>query len=52
MPRRGMGGATRIYFASDIHGSDVAWRKFVNAAAFYGAEVIDSAAWFARLGGA
>jgi Icc-related predicted phosphoesterase len=37
---RGMRGATRIYFASDIHGSDVAWRKFVNAAKFYEAHVL------------
>lgn len=25
----------RLYYASDIHGSDVLWRKFLNAAAFY-----------------
>lgn len=31
-------GTTRIYFATDIHGSDVCFRKFVNAAAFYGAQ--------------
>ncbi|HXJ64574.1 MAG TPA: metallophosphoesterase [Actinomycetota bacterium] len=37
---RGMRGATRVYFASDIHGSEVAWRKFVNAAAFYDAHVL------------
>src|SRR5437764_9136777 len=35
-----MRGATRVYFASDVHGSDVAWRKFVNAAAFYDAHVL------------
>ena len=35
-----MRGATRVYFASDVHGSDVAWRKFVNAAGFYGADVL------------
>jgi uncharacterized protein len=29
-----------IYYASDIHGSDVCWRKFLNAAAFYGADVL------------
>lgn len=25
----------RLYYASDIHGSDLLWRKFLNAAAFY-----------------
>jgi len=29
-----------IYFASDIHGSDVCWRKFLNAARFYGADIL------------
>jgi len=29
-----------VYYASDIHGSDRLWRKFVNAGAFYGADVI------------
>ena len=29
---------TRIFFASDIHGSDVTFRKFVNAARFYQAD--------------
>lgn len=29
-----------IYFASDIHGSDVCWRKFLNAARFYGADTL------------
>src|SRR5439155_5491202 len=31
---------TRIFFASDIHGSDVTFRKFVNAARFYGADAL------------
>jgi uncharacterized protein len=31
---------TTLYFASDIHGSDVCWRKFLNAARFYGADVL------------
>jgi Icc-related predicted phosphoesterase len=26
-----------IYYASDVHGSDVCWRKFLGAARFYGA---------------
>ena len=25
----------RLYYASDVHGSDVCWRKFLNAAQFY-----------------
>jgi Icc-related predicted phosphoesterase len=29
---------TRLFFAADLHGSTPAWRKFVNAATFYGAE--------------
>ena len=31
--------ALRLYYASDIHGSEVLWRKFLNAAAGYGAQV-------------
>lgn len=30
----------RLYYASDIHGSDVLWRKFLNAAAAYKASVL------------
>ena len=30
----------RLYYASDIHGSDVLWRKFLNAAAFYEVEIL------------
>lgn len=30
---------TRIYFTSDIHGSEVCWKKFLNAAKFYKADV-------------
>jgi uncharacterized protein len=29
-----------LYYASDVHGSDVLWRKFVNAAKFYEAQVL------------
>ncbi len=29
-----------LYYASDIHGSDVCWRKFLNAAKFYGADLL------------
>jgi Icc-related predicted phosphoesterase len=31
---------TRLYYASDIHGSEQLWRKFLNAPSFYGAEVL------------
>jgi uncharacterized protein len=30
----------RIYFATDIHGSEVCWRKFLNAGKFYNADVL------------
>src|SRR6266571_7748998 len=30
----------KAFYASDIHGSDLLWRKFINAAAFYDAEVL------------
>src|SRR2546426_5514211 len=30
----------RLYYASDIHGSDVLWRKFLNAASFYEVETL------------
>src|SRR5579884_1718123 len=30
----------RIYYAGDIHGSEKCWRKFLNAAAFYEADVL------------
>lgn len=30
----------KSFYASDIHGSDMLWRKFVNAAAFYGVEAL------------
>lgn len=31
---------TTIFFATDIHGSDICWSKFINAGKFYGAEVL------------
>ena len=31
---------TRVFFASDVHGSERTWRKFLNAAKFYGADVL------------
>ena len=30
----------RIFFATDIHGSEICWKKFLNAGKFYGAEVL------------
>lgn len=31
---------TRIYFATDVHGSEICWKKFINAGKFYEAQVI------------
>ncbi len=31
---------TTILFATDVHGSDICWKKFINGARFYGADVI------------
>lgn len=33
-------GVTRLFFATDVHGSDVCWRKFINSAEFYDADVL------------
>jgi len=30
----------RLYFATDIHGSEVCWRKFLNAGQFYNADIL------------
>jgi len=30
----------RVFFATDLHGSEVCWKKFLNAARFYGADVL------------
>src|ERR1041385_8939358 len=30
----------RIFFATDIHGSEACWRKFLNAGAFHKADVL------------
>jgi Icc-related predicted phosphoesterase len=30
----------KCYYASDIHGSELLWRKFLNAGKFYGADVL------------
>ncbi|MGH2606444.1 MAG: metallophosphoesterase family protein, partial [Anaerolineales bacterium] len=31
---------TRLFFATDIHGSETCWRKFLNAGKFYRADVL------------
>lgn len=31
---------TTVFFATDIHGSELCWKKFINAAKFYGANVL------------
>ena len=30
----------KIYFATDIHGSEICWKKFLNCAAFYKADMV------------
>jgi Icc-related predicted phosphoesterase len=36
----GRGKGTRVFFCTDLHGSTVCFRKFVNASSFYGAEIL------------
>jgi hypothetical protein len=31
---------TTLYFATDVHGSDICWKKFISAGKFYGADII------------
>lgn len=31
---------TRIFFATDVHGSEICWKKFLNAGKFYKADVL------------
>jgi Icc-related predicted phosphoesterase len=38
--RRQKGEITRLFYAGDVHGSRVCWKKFVNAAAHYPADVL------------
>lgn len=38
--RRQKQSPTRLFYAGDVHGSRVCWKKFVNAAAHYPAEVL------------
>jgi Icc-related predicted phosphoesterase len=35
-----VGRQHRVYVVADLHGSEVCWRKFLNAATFYGVETI------------
>jgi len=30
----------KLFFATDVHGSEICWKKFINAGKFYGADVI------------
>lgn len=32
--------AMKIFFVTDLHGSEVCWKKFLNAGPFYGADVV------------
>jgi Icc-related predicted phosphoesterase len=31
---------TTLFFATDVHGSDICWKKFINAGKFYDADII------------
>lgn len=31
---------TKVFFATDVHGSDICWQKFINAGKFYEADVL------------
>ena len=38
--RRGAARGTKVFYATDVHGSERTWRKFLNAGKFYGADVL------------
>jgi len=41
MPLFGSGKrGTKVFYATDVHGSERTWKKFLNAARFYGADVL------------
>src|SRR5215469_14928021 len=40
LKRRQKQSLTRLFYAGDVHGSRVCWKKFVNAAAHYPADVL------------
>ncbi len=31
---------TRLFFATDVHGSEICWKKFINAGRFYGVDIL------------
>jgi uncharacterized protein len=31
---------TKLFFATDVHGSEICWKKFISAAKFYEADVL------------
>jgi Icc-related predicted phosphoesterase len=31
---------TTLFYATDVHGSDICWKKFINAGNFYGADIV------------
>ena len=39
-PGKAWGGPVKVFFATDIHGSEICWRKFLNAASFYKADLV------------
>src|SRR5690348_2124267 len=39
-PRAKERAMLRIFYVTDIHGSEICWRKFLNAGPFYGANVV------------
>jgi Icc-related predicted phosphoesterase len=39
-PSPGKGGGTRLFFATDVHGSERTFRKFINAGKFYEVNVL------------
>ena len=32
--------AVKLFFVTDLHGSEICWKKFLNAGPFYGADVV------------
>lgn len=38
--RRPAEGGLRVYYASDVHGSELCWRKFLNAGRHYGCDAL------------
>ena len=31
---------TKLFFATDVHGSEICWKKFINAGRFYGVDIL------------